>query len=206
VPPQVAGFPWLINIDEGGLTREIGAAWEAQWTDRTFTVLQVNANRIDNPLYEPYVDALGNFRENRVYWTWKRYVASFNLNQILSPAWGLGLGAVVKKVDPSFKATDPAQRDFTEVDTGLTLSYLHPRGWQGSIRTYLIYQDLMGRGNHSYWLADIFLGKALPQKRGLVGLEINNIFDRRFYYAREPVALEGFFPSRRILFKLALFF
>ena len=206
VPPQVAGFPWLINIDEGGLTREIGAAWEAQWTDRTFTVLQVNANRIDNPLYESYLDALGNFRENRVYWTWKRYVASFNLNQILSPAWGLGLGAVVKKVDPSFKATDPAQRDFTEVDTGLTLSYLHPRGWQGSIRTYLIYQDLMGRGNHSYWLADIFLGKALPQKRGLVGLEINNIFDRRFYYAREPVALEGFFPSRRILFKLALFF
>jgi hypothetical protein len=64
----------------------------------------------------------------------------------------------------------------------------------------------MGRDNHGYWLADISIGKALPNKQGLVNLEISNIFDRRFYYLREPVALEGFFPSRRILFKLALFF
>jgi len=206
VPPQVAGFPWLINIDEGGMTREVGVAWEAQWSPKTFTVLQFNANRIDNPLYEAVLDASGNFIDQRSYWGWKRYVASLSLNQILSPSWGLALGTSVKKVDPNYLATDPAQRDFAELDAGFTLSYLHPQGWQGSVRNYLIYQDLMGRGDHSFWVADVFVGKALPQKRGLVSLEINNIFDRRFYYAREPVALEGFFPSRRILFKLALFF
>lgn len=206
VPPQVAGFPWLINIDEGGMTREIGAAWEAQWTDRTFTVLQLNANRIDNPVYEPYFGAGGAILENRVYWGWKRYLASISLNQILSPSWGLGVGTILKKVDPSFNASDPSQRDFSEVDAGWTLSYLHPQGWQGFIRNYFIYQDIMGRDNHSFWLADIAVGKALPNKRGLVSLEINNIFDRRFYYVREPVALEGFFPSRRLLFRLALFF
>ena len=106
----------------------------------------------------------------------------------------------------SFHAFSPDQRDFSEFDTGLTISYLHPSGWQGFVRNYLVYQEVIGRGNHSYWLADISLGKALPNKRGLVNLEISNIFDRRFYYAREPVALEAFFPSRRILFKLALFF
>lgn len=206
VPPQVAGFPWLINIDEGGLTREIGAAWEAQWTPRTFTVVQLNANRIDNPVYEPYIGPGGALLENRAYWGWKRYLASFSLNQILSPSWGLAFGTILKKVNPSFAGTDPSQRDFSEVDAGLTLTYLHPRGWQGSVRNYLIYQDLMGRGDQSFWLLDLYLGQALPQKRGLVSLEINNIFDRRFYYVREPVALEGFFPSRRILFKLALFF
>lgn len=206
VPPQVAGFPWLINIDEGGLTREIGVAWEAQWTPKTFTVVQLNANRIDNPVYEPYFGAGGDILENRVYWGWKRYVASVSLNQILSPAWGLGVGVTMKKIDPSFVSADPAQRDIAEIDAGFTLSYLHPQGWQGSVRNYLLYQDLRGRGDHSFWLADIVVGKALAHKRGLVSLEINNIFDRRFYYAREPVALEAFFPSRRILFRLALFF
>jgi tetratricopeptide (TPR) repeat protein len=206
VPPVVAGFPWLINIDEGGMTREVGAAWEAQWTPRTFTVLQVNANRIDNPVFEPYFGAAGDILANRVYWGWKRYVASFSLNQILSPAWGLAFGTAIKKVDPSFNSLDPAQRDFSELDSGVTISYLHHTGWQGFWRNYLIYQDLMGRGNHSYYLTDIAVGKEFPNKRGLASLEINNIFDRRFYYAREPVALEAFFPSRRILFRLALFF
>ena len=206
VPPQVAGFPWLINIDEGGMTREIGVAWEAQWTPRTFTVLQLNANRIDLPVFEPYSGAGGQILDQRVYNGWKRYLANFSLNQILSPSWGLALGTILKKVDPSFRAEDPANRDFSEIDAGFTLSYLHPRGWQGFVRNYLIYQDLMGRGDQSFWLADLAVGKALAKKRGLVSLEINNIFDRHFYYAREPVALEGFFPSRRILLRLALFF
>jgi hypothetical protein len=206
VPPQVAGFPWLINIDEGGMTREVGAAWEAQWTSTTFTVLQLNANRIDNPVYEPYYGASGEILENRSYMGWKRYLGSLTLNQILSPSWGLAVGAAIKKVDPNFNSLATENQDFSEVDAGITLSYLHPDGWQGSLRNYLIYQDVMGRDNHSYWLADISLGKALPNKRGLVNLEISNIFDRRFYYLREPVALEAFFPSRRILFKVALFF
>lgn len=206
VPPQVAGFPWLINIDEGGMTREVGATWEAQWTSTTFTVMQVNANRIDNPVYEPYYGPSGEILEHRSYMGWKRYLGSLTLNQILSPSWGLAVGAAIKKVDPNFNSLATENQDFSEVDAGITLSYLHPRGWQGSLRNYLIYQDVMGRDNHGYWLADISIGKALPNKQGLVNLEISNIFDRRFYYLREPVALEGFFPSRRILFKLALFF
>ena len=206
VPPVVAGFPWLINIDEGGMTREVGAAWEAQWTPKTFTVLLFNANRIDNPVYEPYFGTTGEILENRSYWGWKRYLGSLTINHILSPSWGLAFGTVLKKVDPSFNSMSTENRDFSELDSGLTLSYLHHSGWQGFLRTYLIYQDVMGRANHSYCLTDFSIGKALPNKRGLVNLEISNIFDRRFYYLREPVALDAFFPNRRILFKLALFF
>jgi hypothetical protein len=206
VPPQVAGFPWLINIDEGGMTREIGAAWEAQWTPKTFTVLLIDANRIDNPVYEPYFGANNEILQNRVYWGWKRYLASFSLNQILSPSWGLAFGVGVKKVDPSINTMATELRDFSELDAGATISYLHPSGWQGFWRNYLIYQDVMGRGNHSYYLADFSIGKALRNKRGLISVEINNIFDRRFFYLREPVALDAFFPNRRILFRLALYF
>ncbi|HSO72354.1 MAG TPA: hypothetical protein VLR91_06885, partial [Thermodesulfobacteriota bacterium] len=84
-------------------------------------------------------------------------------------------------------------------------TYLHRTGWQGFWRNYFIIQNLTGRGSHRYYLTDIFIGKALRNKRGLVSLEIDNILDRHFYYMREPVALDIIFPSRRILFKLALF-
>jgi hypothetical protein len=74
------------------------------------------------------------------------------------------------------------------------------------MRLWGLWWHVMWRGNHSYYLADLAIGKALRNKRGLVSLEIDNIFNRHFYYLREPVALDAFFPSRRILFRLALFF
>jgi hypothetical protein len=205
VPPTVAGFPWLINIDEGGMTREIGAAWEAQWTKKTFSVLQFTADRIDNPVYQGSLDPSGNNIDLRSYWGWKRYVGALTVNHILNPSLGLSFGCLAKKIDPSI-ANIPEYQDFSELDAGVTLSYLHRTGWQGFLRNTFIYQDVMGRNNHSYWLADLGIGKELPHKHGLVSLEISNIFDRRFYYLREPVALDAFFPNRRILFKLALFF
>ena len=142
IPPQVAGFPWQINIDEGGITREIGAAWEAQWTPKTFTVVQLDANRIDNPIYEPFFGANNEILANRAYWGWKRYVASATLNQILTPSLGLACGVAVKKIDPSINTTSTELSDFSELDTGFTISYLHHTGWQGFWRNYFIYQNL----------------------------------------------------------------
>jgi hypothetical protein len=37
-------------------------------------------------------------------------------------------------------------------------------------------------------------------------VEVTNLFDRRFFYQKEFVTLDSLFPSRRVLFKLALYF
>ncbi|MBW1951895.1 MAG: tetratricopeptide repeat protein [Deltaproteobacteria bacterium] len=198
VPAEIASFPWQINIDDGSEMREFGVAWEAQWNPLTFSVLRLNANRIFTPQYE--VDS--QLEEHRVWWGWKRYTASFTVNRILSPSWGLTTGVVGKKFDPSISWS----HDFSELNALLQLSFLHRSGWQGFFRTYVIKQDLTDRGDSFYGLADAGLGYEFPGKRGFASLEVTNIFDRHFYFQKEFVTFDVLYPVRRVLFKLALYF
>ena len=197
-PPDVAGFPWQINVDEGGTVREAGFAWEAQWNRKTFSVLRLDAHRISIPLYE--VDA--NLQAHRVQWMWKRYLASFTVNRIMGRYWGLSGGAVIKKIDPNF----PGSQDFSDYSGFLQLVFWHPSGFRAYVRPVLIHQDLTDRHDNLFGLLDAMVGYEFPGKTGLASLEISNIFDRHFYYQREFVTLDAFYPSRRILFKLALYF
>jgi len=213
-PAEIASFPWQINVDEGALVREVGLAWEAQWNPKTFSVLRLNAHRIDNPVYESFFDAAGNLQARKIYWGWKRYGVSVAVNRLLTNAWGLSVGGSWKKLDPSIDYTQLAipysQRgswqDYSETNVGASLYYLNPQGWQGFVRSYYLHQNLTGRADHGYWLTDIAVGKELANKRGLVSLEIDNVFNRHFYYQREFVTFDAFYPMRRILFKLALYF
>lgn len=214
VPADIAGFPWQINVDEGALVRELGLAWEAQWNPRTFSVLRLNAHRIDNPVYESFFDTAGNLQARKMYWGWKRYAASFSVNHLLTNAWGLSVGAGFKKLDPSIDHTQliipysqrGSWQDYSETTAGVSLYYLNPQGWLGFLRNYYIHQNLTGRADHGYLLTDILIGRELPNKRGLVTLEVDNVFNRHFYYQREFVTFDAFYPMRRILFKLALYF
>jgi tetratricopeptide (TPR) repeat protein len=201
VPSEIASFPWQINVDDGALVRELGLAWEAQWDPRTYSVLRLDGHRIDIPMWEPFFQD-SQIREHRVWWGWKRYLASLNINRILSPSWGLALGVTGKKIDPSFQDS----HDFTEYNAFLGLSFRHRSGWLGSIRQFLVRQDLTDRGDNLFGLTDVRLGYEFPQKRGLATLEITNLFNRHFYFEKEFVTLDAFYPVRRVLFRLALYF
>ncbi len=71
-----------------------------------------------------------------------------------------------------------------------------------------MHQNLKDRGNNLFGLVDARFGKELANKRGIVTLEVTNLTNRRFFQALEPGrALDPeFFPARRILFKLALYY
>jgi tetratricopeptide (TPR) repeat protein len=197
-PPDVAGFPWQINVDEGGLVREAGTAWEAQWNAKTFSVLRLDAHRISVPLYEVNSDLV----EQRVQWLWKRYMASWTLNRILGRYWGLSFGGAAKKIDPNFTGS----HDFKEYSGFSQLVFWHPSGVRALVRPILVKQDLTDRGDNLFGLLDAMLGYEFPGKRGLVSLEATNILNRHFYFQREFVTLDAVFPARRIMFKLALYF
>jgi hypothetical protein len=50
------------------------------------------------------------------------------------------------------------------------------------------------------------VGRELPRKRGLVTFEVDNLFNRHFFYALEPVRNPEFFPARMYIFRAALYF
>jgi hypothetical protein len=198
IPPEVASFPWQINVDDGAQVREAGFAWEAQWTPKTFGVLRLDAHRISIPQYE--VDT--NLVEHRVQWMWKRYLASYTLNQIIGRYWGLGLSGWAKKIDPNFAGSS----DFKEYGGAGQLIFWHPSGFRAGFSSFLVRQDLTDRGDNLFGLLNAMVGYEFPGKRGLASLEADNLLNRHFFYQKEFVALDTFFPARRIMFKLALYF
>ena len=199
VPPEIASFPWQINVEDGSQIREAGTAWEAQWNTKTFSVLRLDALRVSRPAYETDFD--GNpFRSN---FMWKRYQASFTVNRILGQYFGLSLGALAKKTDPTWIGFN----DFKEYNSFAKLVFWHPSGWWAWINPFLVKQDLTDRGDNLFGLLNAQVGYQFPGKWGLAALEVTNLLNRHFFYDKDPPSgLDVIFPQRRIMFKLALFF
>jgi tetratricopeptide (TPR) repeat protein len=207
VPTETAGFPWAIDSGSGTEIRQAGAAWEAQWNPKTFTVLRLNALRLSTPTF--FIDAISGF-EQPMWQTWKRYQASFVLNRILASSLGLSLGFMGKRVIPDFshEATD-GLRGFSEFNAFLGLAYLHPQGWLARIRPLLVqqYGDITGhKADNPFVILNLTLGREFPNKRGFALLEFQNLFNRRSFYSLEPARDLEFSNQRRFLFRLGLYF
>ena len=91
-PSEVAGFPSQVNADDGSKVKELGFAWESQWNPKTFTVLRLQAHRIDNPQYNVYSDIIDSRTE--------RFEGSFTVNRLLTSSLGLSAGVSGKVVVP----------------------------------------------------------------------------------------------------------
>lgn len=208
VPSEVAGFPSQINAEDGSKVKELGVSWESQWNPLTFSVLRLQAHRIETP----ELDLNENIFDTRT----ERFQGSFVLNRLLTSSLGLSVSLTGKAVDLS--APSPVlSGDFSEINAAATLSYMHPSGWFASIRDTVVEQDLGGLSDKSlskkqkdfgnpFNLVDLGFGKYFPNKRGLAALELDNLLNQHFFYETEPIELSSFFPDRSIMFRIALYF
>jgi Tfp pilus assembly protein PilF len=210
IPTQVAGVPWVEDVIPGAEVRQLGASWEAQWDKKTFTVLRFAATRASTPRYftaipedaEPY---------NYIGWkTWRRYEGDLYLNRILANWLGLRMGFIGKRVfpDQSFVASDNLEA-YTELNWLAGLSFLTPQGWQGGFTNRVVYQYVRQRSTELFDIFNLRFGKELANKRGLITFEVQNLFNRHFYYRLEPsyyTYTPDFYPARRFIGKVQLWF
>jgi tetratricopeptide (TPR) repeat protein len=206
VPAETAGFPWAIDSGSGTEIRQAGAAWEAQWYAKTFTVLRLNALRLSTPTF--FTDDEG--LDQPMWQTWKRYQVSFVLNRIVATSLGLSLGVMGKRVIPdlSYEATDGLQ-SFSEFNAFMGLAYLHPQGWLARIKPIFVqqYGKVTGhKADNPFVILNLTLGREFPSKRGFALLEFQNLFNRRPFYSLEPARDLEFANQRRFLFRLGLYF
>jgi tetratricopeptide (TPR) repeat protein len=215
VSAEVAGFPWVEDVFPGSEVRLVGASWEAQWNAKTFTALRFAATRASTPRYFTAYDANKDVSYLYPAWkTWKRYEASLFLNRILTNSLGLRLGMTGKRVfpDQSYKI-DNNLNDYTELNWLAGISFLTPKGWQGGITNRLVYQYVRHRSTELFDIVNLRFGKELRNKRGLITFEVQNLFNRHFYYRLEPTYYVNtyantpdFYPARRIIGKVQLWF
>lgn len=206
VPAETASFPWAIDSGSGAEIRQAGAAWEAQWNAKTFTVLRLNALRLSTPTF--FTDSVGI--DQPVWQTWKRYQASLVLNRIIFSSLGLSAGVMGKRVIPdlSYEATDGLQ-SFSEFNAFVGLAYLHPQGWLARIKPLLVqqYGKIIGhQADNPFVIMNLTLGREFPNKRGFALFEMQNLFNRRPFYSLEPARDLEFSNQRRFLFRLGLYF
>jgi hypothetical protein len=210
VPTEVAGVPWVEDVLPGSEVRQIGASWEAQWDRKTFTALRLNATRVGTPRF--FGSALPDGTPyNYIGWrTWRRYEGSLYLNRILTNALGLRLGFIGKRVFPDESFRDLNNLDaYTELNWLAGLSFLTPKGWQGSVTNRLVYQYVRNRSTELFDIVNLRFGKELANKRGLITFEVQNLFNRHFFYRLEPsyyVYTPDFYPARRFIGKIQLWF
>ncbi|OGR25279.1 MAG: hypothetical protein A2139_01195 [Desulfobacca sp. RBG_16_60_12] len=207
VPAETASFPWAIDSQSGTEIRQAGAAWEAQWNNKTFSVVRLSTLRLSTPTF--FTDAVTGF-DQPMFQTWKRYQASITLNRILCTSLGLSLGVMGKRVIPdlSYEATD-GLRGFSEFNAFIGLAYLHPDGWLARLRPLLVqqYGDITGhKADNVFVIFNMTLGREFPNKRGFALFEMQNLFNHRPFYSLEPLRDLEFTNQRRFLFRVGLYF
>jgi len=210
-PSEVAGFPSLINADQGSQIKELGFSWESQWNPKTFTVLHMQAYRIEDPQFDLHSSPYQDRTESAG--------GSFTLNRLLTTS--LGLSAGISGSATSMASPHPEDLlttgCYSEIAGKVGLFYMHPKGWFASINDTVVSQNLEGLSNSSlakqqgqlgnpFNLVDIGFGKYFDNKRGYAALAVTNVFNQHFYYQTEPYALWNFYPDREIMFTMALYF
>lgn len=206
VPAETASFPWAIDSGSGAEIRQAGAAWEAQWNAKTFTVLRFGALRLSTPTF--FTDTAGV--DQPAWQTWKRYQVSLVLNRIIFSSLGLSMGVMGKRVIPDlgYQDTDGLQ-SFAEFNAFVGLAYLHPQGWLARVRPLLVqqYGKVVGhQADVPFVIMNMTLGREFPNKRGFALFEVQNLFNRRPFYSLEPARDLEFSNQRRFLFRLGLYF
>ena len=188
-------MPYQVNAFDGADVREIGLSWEAQWASKTFTALKAGALRVSNPVYPAETGP-------SIYLTWAQYYANVVLNQILGPYLGLQLGAFYRRLDSKYAGA----MDFNTLDTVAKLVFWHKSGFRAYLASGLAYQRPDDQHYSLFGVFNAGLGYEFPHKRGLIFLNVDNIFNRHFTYLTEPIRLAPINASRRITLKLALYF
>ncbi len=211
-PSTTAGFFSQLNADSGSSIVELGAAWERQWNDKTYSIVQADFLRVENPQYD---FSAGYDRE--VILSTNRSRVLVAVNRILTPWLGASVGASIKRLHPDTAAARFfPEFDYFEVNARANLVARFESGLFAGLGGSLVHQHFYdGRAtalsggpkeDQFFSTVDASIGYEFPGKRGFVSCTAENIFDTRFNYQLEPVTLETIVPARRVLFQLGLYF
>jgi len=93
-------------------------------------------------------------------------------------------------------------------DLRVALFYIHPRGVSFRIEEeYLDQSRFFGvQDTTNVWTTNATLSFEMPQKFGKASFEVQNVFDRRYNFLADPLALDPRVPRRQLKFRLDFFF
>ncbi|WP_139058889.1 tetratricopeptide repeat protein, partial [Thiorhodococcus drewsii] len=174
-PTQVSGFNQLYDGTLGESAWRYGIGIDQRLSERLSVGLEASRRDVSVPKLEYSGEEAARARDERFV---RAYAA-------LTPTPRIALSLEYFYEENVLLILDNADDRTHRVP--LTLSYFEPNGLFGSIRATGVWQSLvpygaLDRASDSFWNLDFSIGYRLPNRRGLVALSIDNLFDREIPY------------------------
>jgi Tfp pilus assembly protein PilF len=181
-PTQIAGFNQLFDDANGTKATRYGAALDWRATRTVSTGIEATWRAIEHP------DIVSGSVQTQ---DWDEQLHRLYAYWTPSARWSLGVeGAYDDFASNNLDASRP--RNVTTITAPVRVQYFHPSGWfAGYVMTYVdqaVENNNIPAGTGTtkldsrFTVSDFALGYRLPQRRGIVSVTVQNLFDRQFSY------------------------
>ncbi len=184
-PVEVAGFKKITGVYPGTWTKFYGAGIDNQWNKKNFTrveFLRYERREPFNFFPNPYLNL--SWKDER------DSIIRLVHNILITEQFALSFSGTIREV----KTRKFVSRR-TDRDLGVKFTWVHPSGFIAQTALWLVDQDT-GKGYNSFegdkfGIFSISLQKSFFNKKGLIYVNWENIFDEEYKYLLfEPIELE----------------
>ena len=200
-PTQVAGFNQLFDDFSGTHAKRLGLGADLRLNERWFASIEASRRWLDTPESESGTNSTD-------FETQREALVVASLNWLATDNWTFG-------VEPSFdrfefsSANGDEPREVTTLKSPFSARYFDPLGFFGIARAIPFWQSVerpsgtSNQGDGGDILVDLAAGYRLPRQRGVLSIEVNNLFDTDFRYQDENYRTRedftsGLLPERSI--------
>ncbi|GJL73702.1 MAG: hypothetical protein NMNS01_29010 [Nitrosomonas sp.] len=200
-PTQIAGFNQFFDDPNGTQTERKGLGLDY----RPFNTFYSGIEFSKRNLKVPFIDKNSFDKQRELLYRYYLYFTFYS-------NWSLNSEFQFEKFNRSVKsASVPDEIQTIRIPT--SINYFNPSGFFSTLTGTYINQKIRqsGEKKSNFVLFDAVIGYRLPSRRGLVSLEVRNLFDQNFQYrdpwffvSEQPFA--QFIPARTIFAKFTLNF
>jgi tetratricopeptide (TPR) repeat protein len=216
-PTQVAGFNQFFDDIDGTESWSYGAGVDVGLGPRLDVGAEVVRRDLKVPVNVRFIgDGFLVAREDHEETIGRAYL-------YWAPAseWAFSAELVYDLYDGNPRFDAGAPNELTTWSLPVGVRFFHPTGLFAGFQTTFVHQNLKRdtfsfdpSGDNSFAVVDLAVGYRLPERRGLVSLEVSNLFDENFKYqddsfrgfTRNEPFVGRYIPDRQIVGRLTLNF
>jgi outer membrane receptor protein involved in Fe transport len=205
-PTQVAGFNQFYDDIDGTRAWKYGAAVDQKFSSRLFAGLEYSRRDLEVPVTGPAGDIMDEWREtlvrSYVYWlpmNWLALTTEYQFERLT-------------------RDRSAGSENFWTLDTHrlpLGIGFFHPSGLLARLKMTYVSQsgefpDFSSGGridaSDQFFVLDGSIGFRLPDRWGIVSLEVRNLLDETFRFQDSDIGNPSIFPKRTLFGKITLAF
>ena len=205
-PTQIAGFNQIFDDLNGTKSRRIGGGLDAHYRDILFGGVEISNRDLVVPNFTSGQSINFEGQKERLY---RAY-----LYGLIHKSWAIKSDVLFEQFSRAETPFGPHQIDTLSVP--VSVSYFSPKGFFFNLTGTYVHHKVEREGNknegvENFVLFDAAVGYRFPNRRGILNVEVKNIFDQSFLYRSNTFlksrALNSrFVPARTIFARFTLNF